>query len=71
MTATKWHHEHQVGPGDHADAECCICSENPCGVVTVAMAIEHGYRELERQRDSYETEIAHVLATGKRSECPF
>jgi hypothetical protein len=43
------HCEHQVGYGDYADAECCICPGNPCSAVTVADMLAH--REYDRKHD--------------------
>jgi hypothetical protein len=43
------HHEHQVGHGDYADVECCICPGTPCGGVTVADMLAH--REYDRKQE--------------------
>jgi hypothetical protein len=69
---TTYHCEHGVYCGeDNWDAECCMCSDNPCPKVTVSTATRHGQQLLRREQESYEAQIAYVLEHGKREEVPF
>lgn len=71
VSAVNHHCEHWSGFGEDASPECCICGDNPCGKVTVSVAIAHGIGALNQERAYYEGEIRYVLKHGKREELPF
>lgn len=63
------HHEHGVYYGnDNWDADCCICSDNPCNAVDVERMRQH-LRWNQEQSDRY---VAYVIEhKGVLPDAPF